>query len=188
MGKDDFSNKFSNCDSSAFANPLQAAVRIKKPFPDIEIDDMRQSDLKIVAEIERQSFSDPWSPSTFREAIDGKNPHSYFHVVRLSQVPIAYVNYWLILDGAHIVNFAVSPAYRRSGLGKYLLAKSLEYIRDQGGRQVHLEVRLSNIPAQNLYRQLGFRLVHIRRRYYQDNGEDACVFHIENLLEVDLDV
>ncbi|MDE0300924.1 MAG: ribosomal protein S18-alanine N-acetyltransferase [Candidatus Poribacteria bacterium] len=147
---------------------------------------MRESDLHIVAEIERQSFSDPWSMCTLREAIEGKNPYSYFHVVRLRQVLIAYVNYWLILDEAHIVNLAVSPAYRRSGLGKYLLAKSLEYIRDKGGRQVHLEVRLSNVAAQNLYRQFGFRLVHIRRRYYQDNGEDACVFHIRNLLEVDL--
>ena len=148
---------------------------------------MRQRDLQIVAEIERQSFSDPWSLPTLREAIDGKNPHSHFHVARLSQVPVAYVNYWLILDEAHIVNFAVSPAHRRTGLGKYLLVKSLECIRDQGGRQVHLEVRRSNIPAQNLYRQLGFQLVHIRRRYYQDNGEDACVYHIGNLLEVDLE-
>ena len=148
---------------------------------------MRQSDLQIVADIERQSFSDPWSLSTLREAIDGKNPHSRFHVARLSQVPVAYVNYWLILDEAHIVNFAVSPAHRRKGLGKYLLSKSLECIRDEGGRQVHLEVRRSNVPAQNLYCQLGFRLVHIRRRYYQDNGEDACVFHIRNLLEADLE-
>lgn len=148
---------------------------------------MRQSDLQIVADIERQSFSDPWSLSTLREAIGGKNPHSHFHVARLNQVPVAYVNYWLILDEAHIVNFAVSPAHRRKGLGKYLLAESLECIRDEGGRQVHLEVRRSNIPAQNLYCQLGFRLVHIRRRYYQDNDEDACVFHIGNLLEVDLE-
>ena len=148
---------------------------------------MRKSDLPIVAEIERQSFSDPWSLPTLREAIDGKKPHSHFHVARLSQVPVAYVNYWLILDEAHIVNFAVSPAHRRTGLGKYLLAKSLEGIRDRGGRQVHLEVRRSNIPAQNLYYQLGFRLAHIWPRYYQDNGEDACVFHIENLLEVNLE-
>ena len=162
-------------------------MRFKKPFPDIEFDHLRQSDLQIVADIERQSFSDPWSLSTLREAIDGENPHSHFHVARLSRVPVAYVNYWLILDEAHIVNFAVSPARRRKGLGKYLLAKSLICIRDQGGRQVHLEVRRSNIPAQNLYYQLGFQLVHIRRRYYQDNGEDACVFHIGNLLEVDLE-
>ena len=137
-----------NCDSFTIAKPSHRAVRIKKPFPDIEFDYMRRSDLQIVAEIERQSFSDPWSLPTLREAIDGKNPHSHFHVARLSQVPLAYVNYWLILDEAHIVNFAVSPAHRRTGLGKYILAKSLDCIRDQGGSQVHLEVRRSNIPAQ----------------------------------------
>ena len=178
----------SNCDSSTFAKPSQTAVRIKKPIPNIELDYIRQSDLQIVAEIERQSFSDPWSLSTLQEAIDGKNPHSYFHVARLSQVPVAYVNYWLILDEAHIVNFAVSPAYRRTGLGKYLLAKSLERIRDLGGRLVHLEVRLSNIPAQNLYRQLGFRLVHVHKRYYRDNNEDACIFQMEDLLDFDFEI
>ena len=149
---------------------------------------MRQSDLQAVAEIERQSFSDPWSLSTLREAINGKNSHSHFQVVRHNHVPVAYVNYWLILDEAHIANFAVSPSYRRTGLGTFLLAKSLECIRDQGGRRVYLEVRLSNIPAQNLYRQLGFRLVHIRRQYYQNNGEDACIFKMDNLLEFDFEM
>ena len=163
-------------------------MKIKKPFSDITLDYMRKTDLQAVAEIERQSFSDPWSPSAFREAIGRKNSHSYFRVVRCHQVPVAYVNYWLILDEAHIVNFAVSPAYRRTGLGRYLLAKSLEGIRDQGGRRVHLEVRLSNIPAQNLYRQLGFRLIHVRRRYYQDNGEDACVFQMDDLMKFDLEI
>ena len=149
---------------------------------------MRQGDLQAVAEIERESFSDPWSPSSLREAISLKNSHSHFRVVRREHAPVAYVNYWLILDEAHIVNFAVAPAYRRAGLGRYLLARSLEGMRNQGGRRVHLEVRLSNIPAQNLYRQFGFRLVHVRRRYYQDNGEDACVFLLDDLLEFDIEI
>ena len=146
---------------------------------------MREHDLETVVEIERQSFSDPWHMVTFREGIDERNPHSHFLVVRHNCAAIAYVNYWLVIDDAHIANFAVSPAYRRVGMGKYLLAKSLEHIRDQGGEQVVLEVRVSNIPAQNLYRQLGFRLIHIRKRYYQDNSEDACIFHIDNLSEID---
>ena len=146
---------------------------------------MRQGDLQVVAEIERQSFSDPWSLSTLRDAINSTNSHSHFHVARRDHVPVAYVNYWLVLDEAHIVNFAVSPAYRRIGLGKFLLAKSLGCIRDQGGRLVHLEVRLSNTPAQNLYRQLGFRLVHVHKQYYQDNGEDACIFQMDDLLKFD---
>ena len=167
---------------------MQPTVRIKKPSPDIELDLMRQCDLRAVAEIERQSFSDPWSLSALREEISRKRSHSHFRVVRRNHVPVGYVNYWLILDEAHIVNFAVSPACRRTGLGKYLLATSLEEIRNQGGRQVHLEVRLGNIPAQNLYRQLGFRLVHVRKRYYHDNAEDACVFLMDDLLEFDVEI
>ena len=167
---------------------MQPAVRIKKPFPDIELDFMRQGDLQVVAEIERQSFSDPWSLSALSEEISRKRSHSHFRVVRRDHVPVGYVNYWLILDEAHIVNFAVSPACRRTGLGKYLLAKSLEDIRNQGGRQVHLEVRLGNIAAQNLYRQLGFRLVRVRKRYYHDNAEDACVFLLDDLSEFGVEI
>jgi ribosomal-protein-alanine N-acetyltransferase len=140
---------------------------------------MRKSDLPAVMEIERQSFSDPWDEASFREGIAGANPHAYFLVARHQQAPIAFINFWVVREDAHITNFAVAPTYRNMGVGKYFFARSLEYIKKRGGRKVFLEVRVSNIRAQNLYRQFGFKIISIRKRYYADNGEDAYVFSVD---------
>jgi ribosomal protein S18 acetylase RimI-like enzyme len=43
-----------------------------------------------------------------------------------------------------------------------------------------LDVRESNIPAQNLYKKFGFKQVGIRKQYYPDK-ENALLFSIDNL-------
>jgi len=153
-------------------NPMTAPP----PLIDLEIDKMRRSDLPAVMEIERQSFSHPWSEAGFRDAIVHPNPHVYFLVARHQRRPIAFINFWIVETEAHIANFAVAPAHRQMGVGKYLLMHSLAYIKALGGQEVFLEVRVSNVPAQNLYRQFGFELIAVRRGYYTDNNEDAYVF------------
>ena len=149
---------------------------------------MQEDDLPAVMEIERNSFSCPWEEASFREGLRHGNHHVYFLVTRHHQNPIAFINFWIVEDDAHIANFAVSPDYRNRGVGKYLFAESLAYIRKLGGDRVSLEVRVSNIPAQHLYRQFGFRIVAIREKYYVDNREDAYVFQLSNLGKIDLRV
>ena len=161
-------------------------IKVKLPFPEIQVDYMQESDLPAVMEIERSSFSCPWEEASFREGLRQGNRYVYFLVIRHHQDPIAYINFWVVEDDAHIANFAVSPDYRNKGIGKYLFAESLAYIRNLGGDHVSLEVRVSNIPAQHLYRQFGFRIVGIREKYYMDNREDAYVFQLSNLGKIDL--
>ena len=147
---------------------------------------MQESDLPGVMEIERSSFSSPWDEASFREGLRQRNHHVYFLVTRHRQNPIAFINFWVVEDDAHIANFAVSPDYRNRGVGKYLFAESLAHIQKLGGDHVFLEVRVSNIQAQYLYRQFGFRIVSVREKYYMDNREDAYVFRLSNLGEIDL--
>ena len=154
------------------------SIKVKLPFPEIKIDYMQESDLPAVMEIERSSFSCPWEEATFREGLRQENRHAYFLVTRHHQNPIAFMYFWVVEDEAHIANFAVSPGYRNRGVGKYLFAESLAYIRELGGDCVSLEVRVSNIAAQHLYRQFGFRIISIRKQYYIDNREDAYVFQL----------
>ena len=162
------------------------SIEIKLPFPEVEIDHMQESDLPAVMEIERSSFSCPWEEAAFREGLRQSNRYVYLLVIRHCQDPIAFINFWVVEDDAHIANFAVSPDYRNQGVGKYLFAGSLVYIRKLGGNHVSLEVRVSNIPAQHLYRQFGFRIVAVREKYYMDNREDAYVFQLSNLGKIDL--
>ena len=163
-------------------------IKVKLPFPEIQVDCMQESDLPAIMEIERSSFSCPWEESSFREGLRRGSHHVYFLVTRHHQNPIAFINFWVVEDDAHIANFAVSPNYRNQGVGKYLFAESLVYIRKLGGNHVSLEVRMSNIPAQHLYRQFGFRIIGVREKYYMDNREDAYVFQLSNLGKVDLHI
>lgn len=145
---------------------------------------MEKNDLPTVLEIERQSFPHPWPEIAFKQGARRTNPHCHFLVARAKGTPIAFINFSIVVDDVHITNFAVSPAHRRQNVGKYLLAQSLEYIRTNGGRTVFLEVRTSNLPAQNLYRQFGFRIADFRRKYYPDDGEDAYILWLPNLAEL----
>ena len=46
---------------------------------------------------------------------------------------------------------------------------------DDPAARYTLEVRQSNHSAIHLYEREGFRAAGLRRRYYQDNGEDALI-------------
>ena len=162
------------------------SIKVGLPFPEVQVDAMKESDLPAIMEIERSSFSCPWEEASFREGLRLGNHHVYFLVTRYCHNPIAFINFWVVEDEAHIANFAVSPDYRNRGVGKYLFVESLAHIQKLGGDHVSLEVRVSNIPAQHLYRQFGFRIVAIREKYYMDNHEDAYVFQLSSLGKFDL--
>jgi ribosomal-protein-alanine N-acetyltransferase len=72
------------------------------------------------------------------------------------------------------MNVAVEPTERRQGVATVLLQQLLDRVDDEGA-QYTLEVRQSNEEAIELYRRFGFRAAGLRRRYYQDNGEDALI-------------
>jgi ribosomal-protein-alanine N-acetyltransferase len=74
----------------------------------------------------------------------------------------------------HVMNVAVDPDLRRTGIATTLLLQLLERVGDSAARFT-LEVRTSNAPAISLYERFGFRSAGTRRRYYQDNGEDALI-------------
>ena len=88
---------------------------------------------------------------------------------------VGYVGMWVILDEGHITNLAVDPAYRRKGIGRALLEHLITEGKKRGVRFLTLEVRSSNLVAQQLYRKLGFYEAGVRPGYYQDNQEDAII-------------
>ena len=88
---------------------------------------------------------------------------------------VGFVGIWFIADDAHIVSLGVRPNDHRKGLGELLLLAAFREARRYGMREVTLEVRASNSPAQALYDKYGFREVGLRKRYYIDNGEDAII-------------
>jgi ribosomal-protein-alanine N-acetyltransferase len=79
-----------------------------------------------------------------------------------------------LLKKGHIVSVAVLHQHRRKGIGKALVAQALENMRIYNAKQCFLEVRVTNTPAIQLYKKLGFEITRTIREYYSD-GEDAYV-------------
>lgn len=94
---------------------------------------------------------------------------------------LGYAGMWLMLDEAHVTTIGVRRTGRGHGLGEVLLLRLVEEALEMGAQRVTLEVRVSNMVAQNLYRKYGFREEGIRRRYYSDNGEDALIMTTDRI-------
>ncbi|HSK05584.1 MAG TPA: ribosomal protein S18-alanine N-acetyltransferase [Kofleriaceae bacterium] len=136
------------------------------------------ADLDAIAEIERHSFPTPWPRATFEAELLREGARLV--VARGARGAIVgFCNYWIVFDELHVHAIATHPDHRRAGTGGRLLAHALDEGRARGCTRATLEVRRGNVPAIALYQRAGFRGVHVRARYYGDNGEDALVMLCE---------
>ncbi|MBI2914651.1 MAG: ribosomal protein S18-alanine N-acetyltransferase [Firmicutes bacterium] len=140
----------------------------------LSIEPMRVRDLGEILKIERLSFPTPWSKNAFLSELL-ENDRAYYLVARLLDKPVGYIGVWIIADEGHITNVAVHPMCRGRGIGRKLLVSVSELARRKGAARLTLEVRVSNVRAQGLYKSLGFKGAGVRRGYYRDNNEDAII-------------
>lgn len=138
---------------------------------------MTLADIEQVMPIERASFPMPWPASAYRYELTKNNLCSYLVLCQgtVEGRILAYGGFWLILDEAHISTIAVHPEWRGRGLGEMMLAALIDTAILCGAGELTLEVRVSNTVAQNLYRKAGFLEVGVRKKYYNDNKEDALI-------------
>ncbi|MBE0477928.1 ribosomal protein S18-alanine N-acetyltransferase [Candidatus Aerophobetes bacterium] len=140
----------------------------------VNIRPLQEEDINKVGNIERVSFSSPWTSRLFY--LEMKKNFAYYWVLEFEGKLVGYGGYWKIQDEAHLTTFAIHPSYRRRGLGKILLFYVLEDARKQGMKKVTLEVRKSNFAAQALYEKSGFKKIAVRSHYYHDTDEDALIY------------
>jgi [ribosomal protein S18]-alanine N-acetyltransferase len=130
------------------------------------------ADLPQVVAIERRSFPTPWSLAMF--VLELSKPSGICLAAQEGGRLVGYLVCSRYDTVWHIMNIAVDPDERRQGTGTHLLERLFEQVGDEDARYT-LEVRESNDVAIGLYERYGFRAAGVRRRYYQDNGEDALV-------------
>ena len=106
---------------------------------------------------------------------DGSGENDTFQSENYSDYICGYVGFWVMADEAHITTIAVSEELQRRGIGELLLLTVIDRARELYANVVTLEVRVSNIGAQNLYLKYGFQKVGVRKAYYTDNREDAYI-------------
>lgn len=134
---------------------------------------MEHRDIKSVAQLEKESFSRPWSEQSLEKEVD--NPNSFFLVYEEKKEIIGYMGMYLIIDEADITNIAISEIYRGKGYGRKLLMEAVNQIFEKGYQAVTLEVRKSNETAVHLYEKAGFQIEGERKNFYESPTEDAFI-------------
>lgn len=153
---------------------MAAVQRIPELSP-VQIRRLAYPDLPQVIAIERRAFPTPWSLAMF--VLELSKPSGICLAAALPAERRQLAGYLICsrYDTVwHVMNIAVDPSHRRVGVASALLAELYARVDDHRARYT-LEVRQSNHQAIHLYEREGFRAAGVRRRYYQDNGEDALI-------------
>ena len=153
---------------------------------DLCIRRMTLADVEAVHVLEQATFTPPWTVQDFIREMT-VNACARYLVAEEDGVILGYAGMWVVLDEAQVTNIAVAENQRGRGIGRKLMTALMQYAANLGVVYATLEVRRSNLVAQNLYKSLGFISVGVRKRYYEDNGEDAFVFCCDRMPEPDPD-
>ena len=181
------------------------------PDIELNIDQMQLTDIDEVSRIERRSFSNPWPMAAYRRELRRPEQNAYFVLRATPQISSSehrqsrsrflesllpgrrgepnfeephlagYVGMWQLYDETHVTTIAVDTHYRGRGYGELLLVTAFAEAIKRGSVWLSLEVRVSNEPAQSLYRKYGMTVYGLRPGYYTDNNEDALVMWSRSL-------
>jgi len=145
----------------------------------------REEDLEQVMYINRTCLPENYSTYFFMELYI--NYPETFLVAEVDEKVVGYImcrietgfsGFGLIKRG-HVISIAVLPGYRRMGIGEALLREALRaMVEYYNVKECYLEVRVSNTPAINLYKKIGFEVDRIIRGYYAD-GENAYLMRVK---------
>lgn len=141
---------------------------------DILVRKMEEKDLDRIMEIEHDCFTTPWSREAFVLEIT-KNELARYIIAEIDGVVVGYGGIWMIVGEGHITNIGVESKHRRLGVGNKILEGLIDVSKDMEIMSMTLEVRESNIAAQNLYKKYGFIDYGKRPNYYSDDNEDAII-------------
>lgn len=136
-------------------------------------------DMGEVAAIEAACFAKSWSKAVLEESFSCV--WNLFLGVEEGRELIAYGTASVIAGEGEILRIAVKEGFRHRGIGRELLAAMEDAAIQRGAKMLTLEVRKSNLAAQNLYLGAGFAREGCRKDYYQEPKEDAIIMWKRNL-------
>ena len=135
------------------------------------------NDISSIVEIENKTNQMPWSKAQFLSSMEVGH---YSVVMHKDSDILGFAIYSPIIPESHLLNIAIDPAYQGKGLGDKLLQQIILQNRTIGVKTISLEVRVSNLPAINLYEKRGFHKDAIRPDYYSGSPkEDALLMSLK---------
>ncbi|NLZ80792.1 MAG: ribosomal protein S18-alanine N-acetyltransferase [Clostridiales bacterium] len=139
----------------------------------INVRRMEENDLKEVYSLEKVVFTMPWSYKSFADTL--KLPNTIYLVAEKQGDIVGYIGIWKILDEGDVTNIAVRADSRNQGIGQLLISEAISIAKNDGIKDLTLEVRKSNQSAIFLYEKNGFENVGIRPGFYEQPKEDAII-------------
>jgi ribosomal-protein-alanine N-acetyltransferase len=132
---------------------------------------MIRRDMPEVLQTEQDSFEFSWTEEDFLRCLRQRNCIGM--VAEHNEKVVGFMIYELHKSKLHVLNFAVHPAVRRSGVGRQMVSKLIGKLSSHRRTRITLAVRETNLAAQLFFKALEFKAVRVLRTYYEDSGEDA---------------
>lgn len=158
---------------------------------EVRLRPLRNADFDRVLQLERQLFGrGAWTYGMLADELAGLGR---WYVVaepeRLDragdQPVVGYAGLWFDGDVTQIMTIGVDPDAQRHGVGKQLMTALIERSRKVKAGAVLLEVRVDNAPAIEMYRDFGFEILGVRKRYYQPEDVDGYTMRLDLTAAVD---
>ncbi len=137
---------------------------------------MKEQDTTAVAKIEEINFAQPWSANAFCESLANKD--TLFLVAQEEKEILGYIGMYISLDEGEITNVSVSPQHKRKHVATKLIENIIELAQKKQVSRIILEVRKTNTPAIKAYEKQGFKIVGVRKNFYEKPIEDAYIMDV----------
>lgn len=135
---------------------------------------MSIEDLDRIDEIEKESFSSVYKKEQYEYELED-NPCAKLFVLEDENEIVGFIDYWITFDSCQLTKLAIAKEYRGKGYAHELMEFMIEDAIKENCEAILLEVRESNVVAQNLYKAYDFLEINVRKGYYTDNKENAIV-------------
>lgn len=144
---------------------------------------MKKEDIEDVLTISNSCFkgNESWDKPSLISEMSNHLAHCF--VLSENDTILGFANVWIIIGEANINSIAIDESLRGKGLGSSLVNGILKYCTQNNTNEITLEVRESNLAAQNLYKKYGFTIEGTRPNYYSNNGESAVLMGNRNISE-----
>ncbi|MEM8562699.1 MAG: ribosomal protein S18-alanine N-acetyltransferase [Pseudomonadota bacterium] len=138
-------------------------------------------DLTALTALDASVSNHPWSARQYADVLGEQEGSERIVVASFAEILVGFVVTAVIGEDVSIYKVVVQPSWQRQGIGRLLMSQALMDARIRGANRCFLEVRASNYPALNLYRDMGFQVDGKRSGYYPmvSGREDAILMSLQ---------
>ena len=133
---------------------------------------VEEKDIQRIVELEEEIFGESLGYEMIHNELDNKN--IWFRLIEENNEIIGYIGGIFYFEDGEILNFLIDNKYQNMGYGTKLFNSLMDEAKENGIKNVTLEVRENNVKGINFYKKNNFTQISIRKHYYK-NGDNALV-------------